>query len=146
MRDEGVGSWPRRRARMTPAKPALVQDGTRLSYARLDEAVTRLAHGLRARGVARGDRVAYLGLNSIEMVVTILATARLGAVSVPVNTRLATPELAYVLEHSGARAAPRRGRPVRADVCSGCRRRSRSTPSCSPAQPEPVSTRWPPMT
>ncbi|MBV9830019.1 MAG: AMP-binding protein, partial [Marmoricola sp.] len=103
MRDHGLGSWSRRRARMTPDQAALVQDGTRLSYAGLDEAVTRLAHGLRARGVTRGDRVAFLGLNSIEMVTTILATARLGAVSVPVNTRLATPELAHVLEHSSAR-------------------------------------------
>jgi fatty-acyl-CoA synthase len=88
---------------MTPAKAALVQDGTALSYADLDDAVTRLAHGLRSRGVVRGDRVAFLGLNSIEMVLTVLATARLGAVSVPVNTRLAVRELAYVLEHSGAR-------------------------------------------
>jgi fatty-acyl-CoA synthase len=103
MRDQGLGSWTRRRARMTPTKAALVQDATPVTYADLDRAVTRLAHGLRDRGVQRGDRVAFLGLNSVEMVVTILATARLGAVSVPVNTRLATPELAYVLHHSGAR-------------------------------------------
>ncbi|WP_027862286.1 long-chain fatty acid--CoA ligase [Marmoricola sp. URHB0036] len=103
MRDQGLGSWPRRRARMTPAKAALVQDGTPMSYADLDRAVTRLAHGLRARGVERGDRVAFLGLNSIEMVLTVLATARLGSVSVPVNTRLAAPELAHVLDHSGTR-------------------------------------------
>jgi fatty-acyl-CoA synthase len=103
MRDHGLGSWPRRRARMTPDKPALVQDATAVSYAELDRAVTRCAHGLRGRGVERGDRVAFLGLNSIEMVVTVLATARLGAVSVPVNTRLAAPELAYVLDHSGTR-------------------------------------------
>ena len=87
---------------MTPTKAALVQDGTAVSYLDLDRAVTRLAHGLRTRGVERGDRVAFLGLNSIEMVLTVLATARLGAVSVPVNTRLATPELAFVLRHSGA--------------------------------------------
>ena len=50
MRDQGLGSWPRRRARMTPSKPALVQDGTPMSYGDLDRAVTRLAHGLaRAR-------------------------------------------------------------------------------------------------
>jgi fatty-acyl-CoA synthase len=103
MRDNGLGSWARRRARMTPSKPALVQDGTPMSYADLDRAVTRLGHGLRARGVARGDRVAFLGLNSIEMVITVLATARLGAVSVPVNTRLASRELAYVLDHSASR-------------------------------------------
>ncbi len=81
MRDQGLGSWTRRRARMTPGKAALVQDGTPTTYADLDRAVTRLAHGLRARGIERGDRVAFLGLNSVEMVATVLATARLGAVS-----------------------------------------------------------------
>ena len=73
-----------------------------MSYGDLDRATTRLAHGLRARGIERGDRVAFLGLNSLEMVVATFATAKLGAVYVPVNTRLATPELAYVLSHSGA--------------------------------------------
>ena len=102
MRDQGLGSWTRRRARMTPAKAALVQDGTSMSYGDLDRATTRLAHGLRARGVERGDRVAFLGLNSLEMVVAMFAVAKLGAVYVPVNTRLAPPELAYVLDHSGA--------------------------------------------
>ena len=41
MRDQGLGSWPRRRARMTPGKAALVQDGTPMSYGDLDRAVTR---------------------------------------------------------------------------------------------------------
>ena len=103
MRDHGLGSWTRRRARMTATKAALVQDGTAMSYRELHRATTRLAHGLRARGVQRGDRVAFLGLNSIEMVVAMFAAAKLGAVFVPVNTRLAEPELAYLLEHSGAR-------------------------------------------
>ena len=102
MRDQGLGSWTRRRARMTPAKPALVQDGVAMSYGELHLAATRLAHGLRARGVERGHRVAFLGLNSLEMVLTLFACAKLGAVSVPVNTRLAPPELAHVLHHSGA--------------------------------------------
>ena len=103
MRDQGLGSWTRRRARMTPDKAALVQDGRATSYAELHRLATRLAHGLRERGVARGDRVAFLGLNSVEMVGVMFGVARLGAVFVPVNTRLAAPELAYVLEHSGAR-------------------------------------------
>src|SRR3954452_4707427 len=103
MNDRGLGSWPRRRARMTPDGPALVQDGVITTYAGLERATTRLAHGLRARGVGRGDRVAFLGLNSIEMVATLLAIAMLGSVSVPVNTRLASPELAHVLDHSGSR-------------------------------------------
>ena len=103
MKDNGLGSWTRRRARMTPSKTALVQDGVRTSYADLHRRATRLAHGLRGRGIERGDRVAFLGLNSVELVTAMFATARLGAVFVPVNTRLAPPELAHVLAHSGAR-------------------------------------------
>jgi fatty-acyl-CoA synthase len=103
MRDNGLGSWPRRRARMTPAKVALVQDGTGTTYAELHRDSTRLAHGLRARGVSRGDRVAFLGLNSVEMVAVMFATAKLGAVFVPMNTRLAEPEHVHILRHSGAR-------------------------------------------
>jgi fatty-acyl-CoA synthase len=87
---------------MTPAKAALVQDGVPTTYADLHRISTRLAHGLRQRGIERGDRVAFLGLNSVEMVAAMFATAKLGAVFVPVNTRLATPELRYVLSHSDA--------------------------------------------
>jgi fatty-acyl-CoA synthase len=100
--DNGLGSWPRRRAAMTPAKAALVQDGVITTYAQLERGVTRLAHGLRARGLSRGDRLAFLGLNSVEMVIATFATARIGAIFVPLNTRLAPPELAYLLQHSGA--------------------------------------------
>lgn len=103
MRDQGLGSWTTRRARMTHDRPALVQDGRATTYAELHAASTRLARGLRDRGIARGDRVAFLGLNSVEMVLAMFATAKLGGVFVPVNTRLAPPELAYVLSHSGAR-------------------------------------------
>src|SRR3954447_9428309 len=103
MRDQGLGSWTRRRARMTPGKTALVQDGRVTTYADLHRASTRVAHGLRGRGVTRGDRVAFLGLNSVELVVAMFAIAKLGAVFVPVNTRLAPAELSHVLEHSGSR-------------------------------------------
>ncbi|MBZ5739475.1 acyl-CoA synthetase [Nocardioides mangrovi] len=103
MRDQGLGSWTRRRARMTPDRAALVQDGRATTYAELHDASSRLALGLRDRGLGRGDRVAFLGLNSVEMVLAMFAAAKLGAVFVPVNTRLAPPELAYVLEHSGSR-------------------------------------------
>ena len=76
MTDQGLGSWPRRRAAMSPGKAALVQDGATTTYAQLDLATTRLAHGLRAQGVRWADRVAFLGLNSVEMVVAMFATAR----------------------------------------------------------------------
>ncbi|GGU24519.1 acyl-CoA synthetase [Nocardioides albus] len=97
MLDSGIGSWPARRARMTPGARAFVQDDAVVTYAEVDRLVEAVAHGLRARGVAAGDRVAFLGLNSIELAVTLFATARLGAVFLPLNTRLAPPELAWIL-------------------------------------------------
>ncbi|MYU11158.1 AMP-binding protein [Streptomyces sp. SID8361] len=100
MRDQGLGSWTVRRRRMSPTKAALVQAERTVSYAELDTLATRAAYGLRYRGVGRGDRVAYLGLNSIELVVAMLGAAKLGAVFVPLNTRLAPPETAYILTDS----------------------------------------------
>lgn len=97
MLDSGIGSWPARRARMTPGARAFVQDDEAVTYAEVDRLVEEVAHGLRARGVAAGDRVAFLGLNSIELAVTLFATARLGAVFLPLNTRLAPPELTWIL-------------------------------------------------
>jgi fatty-acyl-CoA synthase len=88
---------------MTPDKPALLQAGRVATYADLEHRSTRLALGLRERGVSRGDRVAFLGLNCVELVETMFAVAKLGAVFLPVNTRLAPPELRHVLEDSGAR-------------------------------------------
>ncbi|MFJ1709595.1 long-chain-fatty-acid--CoA ligase [Kitasatospora sp. NPDC088346] len=76
--------------------------GGDLTYAQLDDKAARLAHVLRAGGVAEGDRVAYLGLNSSAFLVTMLAAFRTGAVFVPVNFRLAAPELRGVLGGSGA--------------------------------------------
>jgi fatty-acyl-CoA synthase len=102
MRDQGLGSWPARRARMTPGKVALIQAGRSRTYAELAQNTTRLAHGLAARGVSRGDRVAFLGPNSIELVEMMFATAKLGAVFIPLNTRLAPTETAYILTDSGA--------------------------------------------
>ncbi len=102
MRDQGLGSWPARRARMTPGKTALIQADVTRTYAELAENTTRLARGLAARGISRGDRVAFLGLNSIELVETMFATAKVGAVFLPLNTRLAPPETAWILADSGA--------------------------------------------
>jgi hypothetical protein len=54
----GLGSWPRRRARVAPGDTALVYDGDRVTYGLLAERVDRLASSLRERGVGPGDRVA----------------------------------------------------------------------------------------
>jgi fatty-acyl-CoA synthase len=102
MRNEGLGSWTARRARKTPGRAALAFEGEIWSYAALHDRTTRLAGALSALGVSRGDRVAYLGPNHPAFLETLFATGMLGAIFVPLNTRLAGPEIAYQLADSGA--------------------------------------------
>ena len=91
-------------ARKFGAREALVTANRRVSFAELDAAVTRMAAHLRERGVGPGDKVAVLGRNTISWVVGFLATLRLGGTTVPLNHKLAPPELAFILEHSESRA------------------------------------------
>jgi fatty-acyl-CoA synthase len=85
------------RARAHPAAPALLADGRTLSYAALAARVERLAAGLQARGVRRGDRIAILSENRGEYVEAMLAAGRIGAILACQNWRLAGPELAHCL-------------------------------------------------
>ncbi|MDR7300257.1 long-chain-fatty-acid--CoA ligase [Haloactinomyces albus] len=94
-----------RHARKIPEEVALRFEGSSRTYRELDERVTRLANALRQRGVEPGLRVAVMGLNSMEVVEAYLASARLGAICVPVNFRFVADEVAYVLSDSGATAA-----------------------------------------
>src|SRR3954451_21155705 len=100
--NQGLGSWPARRARMAPTAVALRAGRRELTYAQLTDRVSRLASGLRRLGVAPGDRVGYLGVNDISTFEVLFASGLLGAVFVPLNTRLAPAELAYMLTDSGA--------------------------------------------
>jgi fatty-acyl-CoA synthase len=102
MRNQGLGSWPVRRARKTPHDTAVIHDGTPLTYAGLRDRVVRLAHTLRGLGIGPGDRVAYLGFNHPSFLETLFATGTLGGVFVPLNARLTRPEIAYQIEDSGA--------------------------------------------
>ncbi|MEA5455609.1 o-succinylbenzoate--CoA ligase [Sinomonas sp. JGH33] len=103
MYNNGVGSWLERRRPKSGPKPALISGEQIVSYAELAERTDRLANALRRRGVARGDRVAYLGENDPAFVETFFACGLLGAVFVPLNTRLAAPELQFQLDDAGVR-------------------------------------------
>ncbi|MBT2489758.1 long-chain fatty acid--CoA ligase [Streptomyces sp. ISL-96] len=102
MLNQGIGSWPARRARKTPDRIAVVHEDRTWTYRELHQRVLRLAHALRALGTRRGDRVAYLGPNHPAFLETLFAVGALGAVFVPLNIRLAAPELAYNLSDSGS--------------------------------------------
>lgn len=91
-------------ARRVPQRVALVSGEARRSYAELDGAVNRTANALAAAGLGKGERLALMSPNTEGFVVTFYAAMRLGAIVVPVNPRLAAPEVTYLLEDSGARA------------------------------------------
>ncbi len=97
MADFGLGSWPHRRARIDPDRPAFRQGDRELTYRQLADRVDALAGALHAAGVRTGDRVAYLAANNIAGFETFFAAGRLGAIFAPLNTRLTTPELAFLI-------------------------------------------------
>ena len=87
-----------------PANEAVVEiGGERVTYQQLWDRAARVAGGLRAAGVSPGDRVAIRLANGLDWVVAFFGGLMAGAVVVPVNTRFAEPEVAYVVEDSGAR-------------------------------------------
>jgi len=95
-----------RDAQLYADRPAVeIVGGARLTYRELRDRVHRVAAGLAARGVQRGDRVAVMGSNGLLFFDVYLAAAYLGAAAVPVSSRLAPPEIAFQLNHSEPRLA-----------------------------------------
>ena len=90
-------------AARVPERLALIEGDATLTYAQLLARVERVAAGLERRGVGASDRVALLLPNCIEFAVAYFAVLRLGAIVVPLNTRLAPAECAYALEDSTAK-------------------------------------------
>jgi len=97
-----LGEILARNARREPGRTALVFEDRSLTFAELDRRVNQLANTLATRGVARGDKVAVLMYNSLEVVESFFAVQKLGACPVPVNFRLAASEVSYILEDSDA--------------------------------------------
>ena len=72
------------------------------TYAELDTAVTQCCHMLTQQlKISHGERLAYLGFNSCELIILLFACARVGATLLPLNNRLALPEHEWILVHSG---------------------------------------------
>ena len=88
-----------------PERDALVDRsaGIRLTYAELGAEVDRLARALIAVGVAKGDRVGIWAPNCAEWTLTQYATAKVGAILVPINPAYRSHELTYVLNQAGVR-------------------------------------------
>ncbi|MEZ6188186.1 MAG: long-chain fatty acid--CoA ligase [Planctomycetota bacterium] len=94
-----LGVWLEKWNRFGPERIALVDaaSGRRLSYAELHDRTQRRALWLQERGVGPGDRVAWTAKNEPEFFELLFACARLGAILVPVNWRLAAPEVEWIL-------------------------------------------------
>jgi fatty-acyl-CoA synthase len=92
-----VGGWTTRRAAIAGDRPALVDSERSLDYSALHDRTCRLAGVLREAGTARGDRVALLLGNRSAYLEALFATARCGAIAVPINARFTAPEVARVL-------------------------------------------------
>ena len=100
--DVRVADVIRRHAAQRPLAVALRHGERELTYAELDERSNRLAQALLAGGVHAGTRVAYLDRSATEIVELLFAASKIGAVLVPLNWRLAPPELAAVLADAQA--------------------------------------------
>lgn len=85
------------------SRTALIAGERSVTWSELDRTADRVATGLRARGLAAGDRVALALGTTVEFVEVYLGTLRAGCVAVPVNTGLTTGEVARVLADSGSR-------------------------------------------
>jgi len=93
-----------RNAAFTPDKPATIFEGECLSYAAFSARIAETARALKAEfGIGRGDRVAILSLNRPDYLVLLYACARLGAMLVPLNWRLAVAEKMFVLSDASVK-------------------------------------------
>lgn len=97
-----IGAILDRQLRLNPGRPALVGRSARYTYAELDRQVARAAAVLHAQGITRYDRVAACLPNDVDIIIALLACARLGAIWVGVNRPLAPPEKSFILEDCGA--------------------------------------------
>lgn len=104
MQNHGLGVWLSKHRHATPDKVALIyNDGQQLSYRELADLADAMSVLLIQRGIVAGDAVAFIGENSPEFLITLFGSTRIGALFVPINTRLAPPEIEHVLSDSGAR-------------------------------------------
>ncbi len=92
-------------AKSVPDKPALIIEpgGETISYAALEANSNRVAHFLRGAGLAIGDTVAICMDNRARYFDVIWGAQRSGLIAVSISSRLTAPEIAYILEDSGAR-------------------------------------------
>jgi acyl-CoA synthetase (AMP-forming)/AMP-acid ligase II len=97
-----IAALARAQARERPLTAALTAGDRRLTFAELDLRSNQVAGALVAAGIGAGDRVAYLGKNSLEFFELLFGASKVGAVTVPLNWRLTAQEIAQIVDDSTA--------------------------------------------
>jgi acyl-CoA synthetase (AMP-forming)/AMP-acid ligase II len=92
-----IGEFLTRRSNVTPNREGLVCEGVRRTYKDLNDRANRLANAMKDLGIGHGDRISILALNEPEYYDMYFGLGKLGAILVPVNYRLAGPEIQYIL-------------------------------------------------
>ncbi|PKN17776.1 MAG: hypothetical protein CVU71_15220 [Deltaproteobacteria bacterium HGW-Deltaproteobacteria-6] len=95
-----IGEWISKRAMIAPDKPFLTEPNKAYNNRQFNERVNKTAHALGRMGLAKGMRVALLMSNSSEFLEIFFACAKTGLIMVPLNFRLAVPELLYIIRDS----------------------------------------------
>jgi fatty-acyl-CoA synthase len=103
-RQHALGDLPRRTAQRLPDKLAIVDGDKRLTFAELEAVVDGTAAAIVEAGLGKGDRLALLCHNCWQFAVLNFAAARVGVVLVPINFMLGAEEIAFILDHSAAKA------------------------------------------
>lgn len=94
---KGIGSWLPKHCERQPDKTALVSQEKRFTYTQLNERVNRLANQLLSEGVQKGTKVGAILFNTNECIEVMFACAKIGAFFVPINFRLSTDEVEYIV-------------------------------------------------
>ena len=92
-----IGDWIRKWGEISPQKVAIIDDGHEFSYKELNQRCNQVANFLLQKGIGKGDRVVVLLYNCHEFIEIYFALAKVGAILVPLNWRMAPPEIAYIL-------------------------------------------------
>src|SRR5688500_6939080 len=95
-----VNQWIQGHARLRPQQPAIIDrmSGRTITYSDLNHRIAQRAAYLKTLGIEKGDRLAVLSTNRVEMLETLFACAGLGAIMVPLNYRLTTAELQKIVQ------------------------------------------------
>jgi len=93
-----IGDWIRKWSQISPQKVAIIDDGHEFSYRELNQRCNQVASFLLQKDLHKGDRVGVLLHNCHEYIKIYFALAKVGAIIVPLNWRMAPPEISYILD------------------------------------------------